>query len=192
MSAPAPPPPVKKFVPRARTPPASAPAAQPDPPKSDTAARVQQEVPAPQPLASAGSISAQSSIARQRPDDSVIVANSRTPAAAAASSAPAAARYAPPAFDKEDVEALRSENRLLQTRLAAFLEFQQSTTSSSSSSDAISVRGMGEAEVGALFNAMKARIRQLELALAWECSRREEAEERCFAIMRRSAAASRE
>jgi hypothetical protein len=78
---------------------------------------------------------------------------------------------------------------MLQTRLAAFLEFQQTTTASAAASlSASDVKGMTETEVGAMLGLMKARIRQLELALAWECSRREEAEERCFALMRRTAA----
>ncbi len=105
-----------------------------------------------------------------------------------------------PQFDKEDVDALRKENKLLQTRVAAFLEFQQQSQNNNQSSSSSSVsssildinnlKGMNENEVGALFNLMKSRIKQLELALAWECSRREEAEERCFALMKRAVVSS--
>lgn len=107
-------------------------------------------------------------------------------------SAPPAPQPAPQLpFDKEDVEALRKENKMLQTRVAAFFEFQQTSSTNGKSTSAIetsssSVKGMSEAEVTAMFNLMKARIRQLELALAWECSRREEAEEKCFALMKRA------
>lgn len=185
MSAvPPPPPPVRKFVPR------STPAA------NTTAALTT----TPKPAASATTTTTISPAMKKKLDD-LIKGSAPTIATSTANMRPQhqlQQQQAPPLeptptapsvipqFDKEDIDALRKENKLLQTRLAAFLEFQTSTSQQQNQDAPLNTKGMSEQEVSALMTLMRSRIRQLELALAWECSRREEAEERCFALMKRS------
>lgn len=103
---------------------------------------------------------------------------------------PPAPLVTPPQFDKDDIDALRKENKMLQTRVAAFFEFQASTQQAQNQDAPLNMKGMSEQEIAALMTLMRSRIRQLELALAWECSRREEAEERCYALLKRSVVTS--
>lgn len=180
MSVPAPTPPAKKFAPRAK--PAAAPS-NPAPKTNDDVAPAQQAnikatATTLAPSAAVQNVSAtsssRSSLSRPPPPHQHQQQQQQQPQQQQQ-------QHSPPEFDKDDVEALRSENKMLQTRLAAFLEFEKVK------SEPVSTKGMAEVEVAALLQLMKARVRQLELALAWECSRREEAEERCFALMRRTA-----